>query len=104
MPLFGKGFLRGLDKSGEGLGIGDGDFGKHLTVDFDVRLLKSVHEDGIRDVVHAASGVDALDPELTIVALDEAAGIVSVTEGVADLLLSGLEKEMFAAEVTLGHL
>ena len=90
-PLLSKGALRGGDETGEGLGIMDGDLREHLAVDGDVRFLEAVHEDGVGDIVDAASGIDSLDPELTIVPLDEATGDVSVAEGVEDLLLRGFE-------------
>ena len=101
--LFREGFFAGFDQTGEGLGIGDGDLGEHLAVDLDAALLESVHEDGVGDVVGAASGVDTLDPELAIVTLHQTTGIVGVAEGVANLLLSGFEQEVFAAEVAFGH-
>ena len=82
----------------------DRDLGKHLAVDLDVALLKPVHEAGIGDVVHAACGVDPLDPELAIVALDEAARIVSVAEGVTNLLLRGFEEKVLRTEVAFGAL
>ena len=102
--LLSKGFFAGLDQTGEGLGIVDGDLGEHLAVDLDVALLQTGHEAGIGDVVGAASGIDSLDPKLAIVALDEAARIVSVTEGVANLLLRGFEQKVLGAEITFSAL
>ena len=69
----------------------DGKLRKHLAVDGDVGFLEAVHEHGIGDIVGAASGIDSLDPELTVVPLDEATGDVSVAEGVEDLFLRGFE-------------
>jgi hypothetical protein len=102
--LFRESFFAGRDEPGECLGVVDGDLGEHLAVDLDIALLKPVHETGVGDIVDAASGIDPLNPKLTIVALDETAGIVSVTEGVANLLLRGFEEKMLRAEITFGAL
>ena len=97
--LLAEGGFGGRDQPGEGFRIVDGDLGEHLAVHLDAGLLEAAHEDGIADAVDAASSVDALDPELTIIPLDEATGIVSVTERVANLLFGGLEEKVLRAEV-----
>ena len=94
----------GSDKSGERLFIVDGDLGEHLAVDDDAGLLQTIHEFGVGDVVGAASGIDSLDPEFAIIALDEAAGIIRIAEGVANLFLRGLEEKVLGAEITFGGL
>ena len=102
--LFREGFFAGFDQTGEGLGIGDGDLGEHLAVDDDTGLLQTIHEFGVGDVVGAASGIDSLDPEFAIIALDEAARIIRIAEGVANLFLRGLEEKVLGAEITFGGL
>ena len=97
-------FLRGLNEGGEGLRVVDGELGEHLAVDRDAALLEAIHEFGIADVVETAGRVDAADPELTEVALDQAAGDVSVAIGVEDLLFGGLEEKMLRTEVTFRFL
>lgn len=102
--LLREGFLRGLNQTGEGLGIVDGDLGEHLAVDGDLGFLETAHELGVGDVVDAASGIDPLDPKFAVVALDEATGIVRVTERVTDLLFGGFEEEVLGAEIAFSSL
>ena len=102
--LLREGFFGGLDQTSEAFGIADGDLGEHLAVDGDIGLLQTIHEFGVGDIVDAASGIDSADPKLAIVALDEATGVVGVTERVADLLFRGFEKEVLGAEISFGSL
>lgn len=69
----------------------DGELRKHFAVDADTALLESVHETGIADFVHVASGIDTLDPKFAEIALHIAAGNISIAKAVEDLLFGRLE-------------
>src|SRR5690242_20659561 len=79
--------LRDLDERGERGGVVHGQLGQDLAVDLDVRGLQTLDEAVVRDAVGAGSGVDALDPQLTEVALALLAVVVVVDQRVGDLLL-----------------
>ena len=71
-------FLYHLDDSGEGLGMVHREVGQHFAVKLDAVLVELTHEDGVRDAVHAATGVDSVDPqraELALLVLTVAVGV-----------------------------
>ena len=102
--LFSNGFLGFLAEGAESLGVGDGHFAKHLAVDFDVGFVKSIDQTAIRDVIGLSGGAYSPDPEFAHIPLQGPTGNISVFPAVEDLLFGGLEKQMLAAEITLGML
>ena len=93
-----RGF-RGFNETGEGLRIDDRDLGEHLAVDLDAGFLQAAHEDAVADAIETASGVDALDPKLAVIPLDQTAGIVRIAKRMANLLFRGFEKKVLASEI-----
>src|SRR5262249_49552240 len=78
--------------------------GEHLAVDVDLGRLQAGHESRVRDVVLAASGVDANDPEPPELALARAPVAVGVPERVHDLLVRLAEVTAARTGVTLRFL
>ena len=78
---------RDLDERREGDLVVDREVGEHTTVDLDTRGLEALDEAVVREAVRAGSGVDALDPEATELALLGATVTVGVDHRVDDLLL-----------------
>lgn len=58
--------------------IVEGEIGKDLTVDLDSSLVDKTHEFGVRQILHAGSSVDSLDPESAEITLFVLAVAVSV--------------------------
>src|SRR4029077_12537242 len=75
------------DERTKGGRLAHGDVGEHLAVDFDLGRLQPRDEPRVRDVVLAARGVDADDPEAAELALPRAPVAVRVAERVHDLLV-----------------
>ena len=69
VDVLGEGVLRDLDQSGEGRGVVDGELCEHATVDLDAGQAQTLDEAVVGHAVGAGRSVDALDPELTEVAL-----------------------------------
>src|SRR5690606_30586991 len=82
-----EGGLGRLHETGEGRGFVDREVGEDATVDLDAREAEALDEAVVGDAVRAGSGVDALDPQTTELALLRVTVAVGVDERVGDLLL-----------------
>ena len=78
--LLGSGFGH-LDDLIEGFGIGNGDFGEHFSIQIDAGGLEAKNESAIGDATHSAGGIDAQDPELAVIALDQLAVLGLIDPG-----------------------
>jgi hypothetical protein len=78
--------------------------GENLAVDFDAGLVQAVDEAAIGQAEFADSGVDALDPERTEVALVDLAVAVSVLLRAIDSSLGGADGVLATAVKALGGL
>lgn len=67
-----------VNNSLESSGIVESEVSENFAVDLDARLVDQTHEFGIGEILHACSGIDALNPECTEVALFIFAVAVSV--------------------------
>src|SRR3546814_6892429 len=83
----GQRVLRGCHERGERRRLVHGELGEHATVHLHTREAEALNEAVVRDAILTGSGVDALDPQATEVALALATVAVGVDEGVGDLLL-----------------
>src|SRR4051794_1528528 len=90
-----------LGKTSEGLGVADGDVGKHLAVELDLGELQAVHELAVRQPLLAGGCVDALDPEAAELALAVLAVTVGVGARLEQLLLGPLVARVLLAAVAL---
>src|SRR5690606_8825263 len=82
-----QGLLGRLDEGDEGRRLVDRELGEHAAVNLNACKTETLDEAVVRDAVLASSGVDALDPEATEVALALATVTVCVNQRVGDLLL-----------------
>jgi len=75
--------LRERDEVSEPFGVVHSNVGKHLSIDLDVVLLQARHEPRVAHVVSASGGVDAYDPQPSVVSLV----MLTIAVGVAETLL-----------------
>src|SRR5437016_2969092 len=73
-------------------GVPDSDIGEHFAVERHTRGLEAVNQLAVGQAVLAGGGADALDPELAILALFDAAVALSITVGAIRSFLCGLVK------------
>src|SRR5699024_2951308 len=69
VDVLGEGVLGDLDQGGESRRVVDGELGEHAAVHLDTREAEALDEAVVGQAVGAGGSVDALDPELTEVAL-----------------------------------
>ena len=92
------------NKCRESVLVGDGDLGKHLSVQIDAGELEAVHELRIVDAVELAACGDTGDPETTEIALSQAAADVGILAGLHDGFLSHLKVIASCTPVALSEL
>lgn len=91
-------------ESFEHFGVADGQFGQHFAVHENAGKLQTEHETAVFDIVFAAGGIDAENPQLVKMALFKAVAFIGVPTGMDDSRFSEPEDILpFAAE-TFGQL
>ncbi len=95
--------LHFVNDSLESGGIVESEVGEHLAVDLDTGFVDKAHELAVAEVLHAGSGVDALNPESAEVALLVLAVAVSVGETFFPGVLGYGPHIAAAAEVSAGE-
>ena len=93
--------LRLFDQDSKCLRLMDRQIGQNLAVDLDVCLVQAIDEASVGQAVLTRSGVDALDPERTEVALAILAVAVSILQRLLDCLLGDADGVLAAAVETL---
>src|SRR6202453_760954 len=96
--------FRLLDDRGECRGLGDGEVGQNLAVDFDPRRGKAGNKAAIGQPVLAHRCIDALNPQSTKLALTVLAVAIGVLHRLVDRGLGGSDRILAPAKETLGSL
>ena len=92
-----------VNDSLESGGVVEGEVGKHLTVDFDARLVDESHQLAIAEVFQTCGSVDTLNPESTEVALLVLTVAISIGETFFPGVLGNGPHIATASEVTAGE-
>ncbi len=79
-----------------------GEIGQHLAVNLDTCLVQPVDEPAIGQPMLADTGVDALDPKRTKIALAYLTVAIGILPGLLDSLVGGAKSVFATAPIALG--
>src|ERR1700722_14950160 len=97
----GERVLCGLDQRTKGVGVGDGQVGQHLAIDFDAGQVQPIDQPAVAHAVQPSRRVDALDPQLAKVTLAGPTVPVGVLHRMHELLVGRTVRPTLVSVVSL---